>query len=87
MSSLSAAMPTVSAPSDEGLAQSIAKAVRATCVRPIASLTIVADGGVVTLRGGARSFYEKQLLIHAARHVPGVRQIVDHVDVPPAKPR
>jgi len=74
-------------PTDEGLAQSVARAVRATCVRPLASLTIVAEEGFVTLRGGARTFYEKQLLVHAVRHVPGVRQVIDHVDVLPAKPR
>ena len=75
------------APTDETLVQSVARAVRATCVRPLASLTILADEGLVTLRGRARTFYEKQLLVHAVRHVPGVRQIVDHVDVLPSNPR
>ena len=72
---------------DDHLVQSAARAVRSTCVRPIAGLVIVADGGSVTLRGRARTFYEKQLLIHAVRHVPGVRQVIDHVDVLPANPR
>jgi osmotically-inducible protein OsmY len=35
------------------------------------------------LRGTTRSFYEKQLALHAVRKVPGVRQIVDEVDVLP----
>jgi hypothetical protein len=40
-----------------------------------------AKAGTVTLHGLAGSFYEKQLLLHAAQHVPGVLAIVDEVDV------
>lgn len=69
---------------DENLVQSAARAIRATCVRPIANLIISADRGLVTLSGRARTFYEKQLLVHSVRHVPGVRQVIDHLDVLPA---
>ena len=37
--------------------------------------------GLVTLRGHVRSFYEKQLLISACRHVAGVISIMDEVEV------
>jgi osmotically-inducible protein OsmY len=87
LSQLTAALAERTISADENLAECAARAVRATCVRPLASLTIVADEGRVILRGRARTFYEKQLLVHAVRHVPGVRQVVDHVDVLPAKPR
>jgi osmotically-inducible protein OsmY len=73
--------------SDERLAHAISSAIRATRVRPMAGLTIAVTSDVVTLRGRARSFYEKQLLVHAVRHVPGVCQVVDEVDVLPLPPR
>jgi osmotically-inducible protein OsmY len=44
-------------------------------------LQVAAEGGVVTLAGRARSFYEKQLLLSAVRRVPGVERIVDEVAV------
>jgi osmotically-inducible protein OsmY len=39
------------------------------------------DDGVVTLRGQTRSFYEKQLVLHAAQQAEGVQEIVDEVMV------
>jgi osmotically-inducible protein OsmY len=68
---------------DERLAHTVECAVRAAGVRVINRLTIVAREGSVTLQGRARTFYEKQLVLHAARRVPGVRQIVDELDVLP----
>jgi hypothetical protein len=67
--------------SDERLAQAVLTAVRRAGVRAVPGLRIVADDGCLTVRGMARSFYEKQLVLHAARHVPGVHAIVDELDV------
>ena len=42
---------------------------------------VEADGGVVTLRGQVRSFYEKQLCHNCCRRVAGVRELVDAINV------
>jgi osmotically-inducible protein OsmY len=44
-------------------------------------LHVEADGGTVTLRGRVDSFHEKQLTYQCCRHVAGVFNIVDEVDV------
>jgi osmotically-inducible protein OsmY len=48
-------------------------------------LHIEASGGTVTLRGRVGSFYEKQLTYQCCRHVAGVFNIIDQVDVRAAK--
>jgi osmotically-inducible protein OsmY len=45
-------------------------------------LNVIADGGVVTLRGSVGSFYHKQLCIHGAQRVAGVHRVVDELVVP-----
>jgi osmotically-inducible protein OsmY len=37
--------------------------------------------GIVTIRGCVRSYYERQLAVQCCRHVPGVRQMVDALEV------
>ena len=37
--------------------------------------------GIVTLSGCVRSFYERQLAVQCCRRVPGVRQMIDAVEV------
>jgi osmotically-inducible protein OsmY len=69
--------------SDERLAQAVLSAVRRAGVRAVPGLRIVAEDGSINIKGTARSFYEKQLVLHAARHVPGVHTIVDELDVLP----
>jgi osmotically-inducible protein OsmY len=44
-------------------------------------VAVEARQGEVTLRGRVTSFYEKQVLLTCYRAVPGVRGIVDRVDV------
>jgi osmotically-inducible protein OsmY len=44
-------------------------------------LHIEANGGTVTVRGRVNTFYEKQLSYQCCRHVAGVFNIVDQVDV------
>ena len=44
-------------------------------------LIVQADGGVVTIAGRVRTFYEKQLAQHLARHVAGVIRVQDEVQV------
>jgi osmotically-inducible protein OsmY len=40
-----------------------------------------ADCGTVTLKGRVGSFYQKQLWLHGAQRVAGVRRVVDELDV------
>jgi hypothetical protein len=68
-------------PADERLAQMVTLALGGRLARSVDGLTVVAQQSTVTLRGRARSFYVKQLLLHAVQHVPGVRQIVDEIEV------
>lgn len=49
-------------------------------------LRVDAEQGVVTLRGAARSFYQKQLWLSGAKHVAGVAGIVDDIEVLPTQP-
>ena len=72
---------------DESLAHEVASAVRTVGIRAGRGFTIVASQGQITLRGLARSFYEKQLVLHATQQVEGVREIVDELDVLPMSPR
>ena len=73
--------------SDERLAQAVISAVRRAGVRAVPGLRIVADDGCINVQGMARSFYEKQLVLHAARRVPGVHAIVDELEVLPVGAR
>ncbi len=44
-------------------------------------VAITADGGTVTLSGSARSYYDRQLMVHCCLRVPGVRNVVDEICV------
>jgi osmotically-inducible protein OsmY len=66
---------------DEQLSQAVSKAVRARCGFGIRGLTVEVQEGTAVLGGTISSFYGKQLMLHAARQVDGVRQIVDEVGV------
>lgn len=70
--------------SDELLANSVVTAVRVARLWLGRNLNVVAEDGRVTLRGTARSFYEKQLILNAVQRVDGVREIVDELAVVPA---
>jgi osmotically-inducible protein OsmY len=47
----------------------------------IRAVEVAAAKGVVTLRGRVHSFYEKQLSIHLAARVAGVRRLEDELIV------
>lgn len=46
-----------------------------------ARLTVLAQGGVVTLSGIVATFHQRQLLHSLTRHVAGVVQVHDELDV------
>lgn len=66
---------------DEHLSQAVRSAVKSRCGAGIRGLTVEVLGGTAVLSGTVSSFYGKQLMLHAAQQVAGVRQIVDEVGV------
>lgn len=66
---------------DEHLSQAVRSAVNARCGTDIRGLTVEVLEGTAVLSGTASSFYRKQLMLHAAQQVAGVRLIVDEVGV------
>ena len=55
---------------DEDLARNVGRAIR-TCRKGLFfPISVHADDGIVTLCGRVRSFYEKQVLLHAVQRQP-----------------
>jgi osmotically-inducible protein OsmY len=71
---------------DQRLALAVSVSVRTRCGRSLTDLAAVARQGVVTLHGQVRSYYQKQVMLTAALGVPGVEQLIDHVEVLPVDP-
>ena len=46
-------------------------------------LRVEARGGTITLSGQVRSFHQRQLIHTLARHVAGVLQVIDELEVEP----
>ena len=68
---------------DEHLAHRIQRHLAAES-RAVSRLQIEVDGGVVTLRGLATSFYQKQLWLHGTKRVVGENAIIhDQISVTP----
>lgn len=67
--------------SDRLLVTAISDAIRCRCPAPLRVVRITVHEGTVSVEGVVGSFYEKQLILHAARNVPGIRAIVDEVSV------
>lgn len=78
-------MATATPINHETLDTDLARRVRiyfASQSRPaIRAVEVQATHGVVTLRGQVSSFYEKQLSIHLAARVAGVRRLEDELRV------
>ena len=73
--------PVVEFTEDELLARNVRNFVLGR-IQPATNLVHVdADSGTVTLRGRVGSFYLKQLWLHGAQRVAGVRRVIDELDV------
>jgi osmotically-inducible protein OsmY len=68
-------------PNDTRLERDTRSALRGRCERAVRDLAIRVDEGIVTLRGRTRSFYEKQLALHAVQRVDGLAGINDEITV------
>jgi osmotically-inducible protein OsmY len=68
---------------DDHLAESIRELLRSQFRATRSRLHVEVDSGVVTLRGVATSFYQKQLWLHATWQCPEVERIDDQIRVVP----
>lgn len=66
---------------NDALVSHVIAAVQERLGRRAARLDVSARDGLVTLRGVLRSFYEKQLSLHAAKRVAGVSALRDELVV------
>jgi len=53
----------------------------AACRPDLAGLAVLVADGTVTLRGPLPTFFLRQLAVERTRHVAGVRQLVDQIEV------
>lgn len=73
--------PVVEFTEDELLARNVRNFVLGRIQPATNHVDVEADGGTVTLRGRVGSFYQKQLWLHGAKQVAGVRRVIDELDV------
>lgn len=73
--------PVVEFSEDELLARNVRSFVFGR-IQPAANhVDVEAESGTLTLRGRVGSFYQKQLWLHGAQRVAGVRRVIDELDV------
>ncbi len=66
---------------DQELQRRIENCLYARHLPALRYLTIEADNGTVYVSGTVSTFHEKQIVNHVCRHVAGVLQMVDDVEV------
>jgi hypothetical protein len=75
-------LPTHAAdPAAYGLAYRVALFLQQRRLAAGSRLRIEARGGTITLNGQVRSFHQRQLIHTLARHVAGVLQVIDELEV------
>ena len=75
--------PALKIHADDRLAETIRDLLHRQFRAARSRLDVEADSGVVTLRGVATSFYQKQLWLHATWQCPEVERIDDQIRVIP----
>jgi osmotically-inducible protein OsmY len=76
MSALLSTRPASHESADEQLARKIQRQLAADS-RAVSRLKIEVDAGVVTLKGVANSFYQKQLWLHGTMQVAGDSAVIN----------
>ncbi len=69
---------------DEVLQQKVAVQLTKKGIRPPCRVTVSVRNGVVTLSGTLQYELQRKTAIKAAQEVPGVRQVIDQMQVPKA---
>jgi osmotically-inducible protein OsmY len=83
MSAVTASASSVVKSPDQQLESKIRRQLAADS-RAVSRLTIEVEGGVVTLRGVATSFYQKQLWLHGTKRAAGDEILInDEINVAP----
>lgn len=73
---------------DRHLRESILEGLAKRGIRISDELTLDVHHRAVTVHGRVHSYYQRQLIVHSIRLVPGVGELKDALDVvPPADPR
>ncbi len=72
---------TESQPSDSDLIRRITNFLFRQHFSDLRRLEVMADNGVVTIRGRVPSFHQRQLCIHCCQRVAGVVQVNDEINV------
>ena len=73
--------PVVDFTEDELLARNVLNFVLGRIQPATNHVDVDADSGTVTVKGRVGSFYQKQLWLHGAQRVAGVRRVIDELDV------
>ncbi|HEY2410697.1 MAG TPA: BON domain-containing protein [Pirellulaceae bacterium] len=76
MSALLSPRPVTHESADQQLARRIQRQLAADS-RAVSRLHIAVDGGVVTLKGVANSFYQKQLWLHGTMQAAGDTTVIN----------
>jgi hypothetical protein len=69
---------------DERLQQQVQQKILSHGVRPPCRVTVSVNKGVVTLSGTVKFEYQRRAALHACRAMPGVKSVIDSLQVPPA---
>ena len=72
-------------PGDPCLTGAVAQALRDTGHAALAALDVQIRGATALLRGRVLSYHQKQLAQESAGRVPGIRRIINEVDVLPRR--
>jgi len=75
----------VSAPEEDAkqVRRAIETALERRAEREAKRIDVAVEDGTVTLTGWVRTWLEKQSILGAAGHAPGIRHVVDHLQVDP----
>ena len=76
MSALLSPRPATQESADQQLARRIQRQLAADS-RAVSRLHVAVDGGVVTIKGVATSFYQKQLWLHGTMQVAGDSAVIN----------
>jgi osmotically-inducible protein OsmY len=76
--------PTMGGPGDEALADAIRRELREDALTTDLPIAVEVDGGVARLRGAVPALDDTTNAEEVAGRVPGVREVVDDLDIAPA---
>lgn len=69
--------------SDKQLARRVRNFILARILPAANFVDVDATDGIVTLSGRVGTFYHKQLWLHGAQRVAGIRRVIDEIEVVP----